>query len=86
MAAWDCTDTYSPAAIEKAPATVAAIPDINMESLLAPELAIPTTRLDMEIVPSLAPSTAARIQPDRPTKWRSSLTCMLGIARPVYLY
>ena len=37
----------------------------------AADAAIPTIRLAVETMPSLAPSTAARSQPIRSTAWRS---------------
>ena len=67
MSDWALTDTYSPAAIDMAPATKAAMPDNNMDSPVAPDAAIPVIRLAVDTMPSLAPSTAARSQPTRLT-------------------
>ena len=60
---WELTETYSPAAIDMAPATKPAIPASNTSLRPAFEAATPTTRLAVETIPSLAPSTAARNQP-----------------------
>src|SRR5262249_21634393 len=49
-------------------------PAIPVSSTLlcgAPDAATPTTRLATEMVPSLAPRTAARSQPMRPDLWDS---------------
>src|SRR3954447_18236591 len=62
---WELTETYSPAAIESAPATSPAIPAVRIAAPEAPEAATPSTRLAVETMPSLAPSTAARSQFDR---------------------
>ena len=51
-----------------APATKAATADSNVSPLAAEAAATPTTRLAVETMPSLAPSTAARIQPMRSTR------------------
>ena len=61
----DCelTDTYSPAAIDNAPATKPASAATTTEARSACAAATPTTRLLVEISPSFAPSTAARSQP-----------------------
>src|ERR1700730_12723891 len=71
---WECTETYSPAAIDMAPATRPATPVTTICAWLAPDAAIPTTRLEVETMPSLAPSPAARSQPMRPMRcpslWR----------------
>ncbi len=59
---WALTDTYSPAAMDNAPATkpaVAAV-KIKMAEFDAPDT--PTMIDATEMMPSLAPSTAARIQ------------------------
>src|SRR5690349_17456633 len=69
--ACECTDTYSPAAIDIAPATRPAMPAIRMFCWLAFAAATPSTRLAVETIPSLAPSTAARNQPTRWVRWRS---------------
>lgn len=67
----ELTETYSPAAIEKAPATKAAIPAVSRAGNPPPAAAMPSSRLAVEIRPSLAPSTAARNQPARPTRCHS---------------
>ena len=54
------TNTYSPAAIDIAPATSPATPTTSAEEQAAEAIATPTIRLDVETIPSLAPSTAAR--------------------------
>jgi len=57
----DCelTETYSPAAMDMAPATSPAIPAISISELEAEAAATPTITLAVETSPSLAPSTAA---------------------------
>lgn len=61
----DCelTDTYSPAAMESAPATSPASAATTTDARSGCAAATPTTRLLVEISPSLAPRTAARSQP-----------------------
>jgi hypothetical protein len=71
VSACECTDTYSPAAIDMAPATSPATAVIKMVDWLACAAATPTTRLAVETMPSLAPNTAARSQPMRSVRWRS---------------
>ena len=62
----DCelTETYSPAAIDMAPATRPAAPATRASLAEFEAAATPTTRLAVEMMPSLAPSTAARSQPN----------------------
>ena len=69
----DCelTDTYSPAAIDMAPATSPAIPAIKTSLCAAAAAATPTIKLAVEMMPSLAPSTAALNHPMRSTRWVS---------------
>ena len=57
----DCelTDTYSPAAIDMAPATSPATPAIKTAFGVVAAAATPTIKLAVERMPSLAPSTAA---------------------------
>src|SRR5262245_6631067 len=57
--------------IEAAPATIPAIPVSSTLLCSAPDAATPTTRLATEMIPSLAPRTAARSQPMRPDLWDS---------------
>src|ERR1035437_3625541 len=66
----DCelTDTYSPAAIDIPPATSPAPPAINTAFWFAAAAATPAIKLAVEMMPSLAPRTAARIHPMRPTR------------------
>lgn len=61
----------SPAAIDMAPATSPATPAMRTSEVAAEAAATPTIRLAVETMPSLAPSTAARSQPMRETKWLS---------------
>src|SRR4051812_21577967 len=65
----ELTDTYSPAAIDSAPATRPAIPAVTIAAAEAPEAATPSTRLAVDTIPSLAPSTAARSQLERWLRW-----------------
>src|SRR3954469_2377880 len=61
----ELTETYSPAAMDSAPATRPAMPAVRIAAAEAPEAATPRTRLAGETKPSLAPSTAARSQFER---------------------
>ena len=61
---WLATLTYSPAAMLKAPASSPASPAKRMVALLGAAPAKPITRAVLETSPSLAPKTAARIEPD----------------------
>src|SRR3954463_6796820 len=67
----ELTETYSPAAIDKAPATKPAMPAVIPALGDAPDAATPSTRLAVETMPSLAPRTAARSQPARWLRCRS---------------
>ena len=69
----DCelTETYSPAAIDMAPATSPATPAIKTSFCVAAAAATPTIKLAVEMMPSLAPSTAALNHPMRLTRWLS---------------
>ncbi len=60
---WERTETYSPAPMEKAPASIPATPAMRMffVSWLAP--ATPMMREKLETRPSLTPKTAARNDP-----------------------
>src|SRR4249919_4053902 len=75
VSAWDCTDTYSPAAIDIAPAARPATPAVSTAAGVAPVAATPTIRLAVEITPSLAPSTAARNHPIREALCHSAWRC-----------
>jgi len=68
---WELTETYSPAAIDMAPATRPATPASRISLLTAAAAATPRIKLAVEMMPSLAPSTAARSQPIRSTRWVS---------------
>lgn len=63
VSACELTETYSPAAIDSAPATMPAIAATSTGPRPACAAATPMTRLLVEIRPSLAPSTDARSQP-----------------------
>src|ERR1700676_2582828 len=71
VSACEWTDTYSPAAIDIAPATNPATPATNTLLRVPCAVATPRTRLAVERMPSFAPNTAARIQPVRPIRCRS---------------
>jgi hypothetical protein len=68
---WELTDTYSPTAIDIAPATRPATPTVITVARDAFAAATPTSRLAIDTMPSSAPSTAARSHPARPPRWRS---------------
>jgi hypothetical protein len=59
MSVWELTETYSPAAIDKAPATKAATVAKTIGSTVLLAAATPIAKLETEIIPSLAPKTAA---------------------------
>ena len=60
------TETYSPTAIDIAPATIPATPAVTIKLLSSGVAAVtPIMRLAVETMPSLAPRTAARNQPAR---------------------
>src|SRR4051812_48886816 len=61
----ELTETYSPAAIDRAPATSPAVPAVTTALVDSPAAATPSTRLAVDTMPSLAPRTAARSQPAR---------------------
>ena len=61
----DDTDTYSPRAIETAPATRPAMPAVSSAARVLLAAATPTSNAAVEMMPSLAPSTIARSQPTR---------------------
>ena len=63
----DCelTETYSPVAIDMAPATNPATPATRTAFFVTAAAATPTIKLAVERIPSLAPRTAARSHPIR---------------------
>src|SRR5690606_16233893 len=65
-------------AIDIAPATSPATPATRISCDAAVAAATPTMRLDVEISPSLAPSTAARSQPIRSMSWLSLWTARMA--------
>src|SRR5689334_20339348 len=75
----ELTDPYSPAAIDPAPATSAAAPAVNTPARLASAAATPTMSAAVEVMPSLAPSTAARSHPTRWLSWRSTWAAVDGM-------
>src|ERR1700730_15922858 len=81
----ELTDTYSPAAIEPAPATSPARPATSTALRPAFDAATPIMMLATETMPSSAPRTAARSQPIREVLWRSVCgrrsVLVLGTAR-----
>ena len=58
----ELTETYSPAAIDNAPAVIEAIPAKIIVEWLFVAAAILIITLDVDKIPSLAPKTAARSQ------------------------
>jgi hypothetical protein len=77
---WELTETYSPAAIDIAPATKPAIPATRTLPRLDSAAATPTIKLAVETIPSLAPRTAARSQPMRCVRWFSGCLIMNSLA------
>ena len=69
---WLATLTYSPAAIEKAPASSPAMPANSTTPRSTPEPANPMTRAVLETRPSLMPKIAARTAPDVSTRCQVS--------------
>jgi hypothetical protein len=59
---WLLTDTYSPNAIDTAPATNPAIPAVRIGPGSGVTAATPTTRPAVDTMPSFAPNTPARSQ------------------------
>jgi len=68
---FECTETYSPVAIDIAPATKAAVPLSKILVCEACAAATPRIKLEVETMPSFAPKTLARSQPTPPKRWRS---------------
>ena len=66
LSRWLETDTYSPSAIDTAPATSPANPAVKMGPRFVVAPATPMTMPATDTIPSLAPSTAARSQFSRP--------------------
>src|ERR1035437_4273626 len=62
LSRWLLTDTYSPSAIDTAPATRPAIPAVKIAPRVDVAPATPTTIPATETIPSLAPRTPARSQ------------------------
>src|SRR6478735_2888582 len=56
----ELTETYSPAAIERAPATRPATPAVTIDAAVDEAPATPTTIAATDTIPSFAPSTPAR--------------------------
>ena len=69
----ELTETYSPAAIDRAPAVRPAIPATRTAERELEAAATATMRLAVEIKPSLAPSTPARSHAPRPPRCRSAI-------------
>src|SRR3990172_560747 len=77
VSAWELTETYSPAAIERAPATRPATAASKTADWVGSAEATPTTKLLVEMRPSLAPSVEARNQPIRSLRCNSP--CMADL-------
>jgi len=74
----ELTDTYSPVAIDIAPAATPARPATMMALLPALDAETPIMMLATETMPSSAPSTAARNHPTRRNRWRSRCTIVIS--------
>jgi hypothetical protein len=61
----DLTDAYSPDGHRQRPGHQAGDPSGEIATPEAPDAATPSTRLEIDTMPSFAPSTAARSQLDR---------------------
>src|SRR4051812_50015008 len=75
----ELTETYSPAAIDRAPAMSPAIPAVTTALVDSPAAAAPSTRLGGETMPALAPRTAARRHPER---WLGGISARRGGPAP----
>src|SRR3972149_6916605 len=73
---WERMETYSPAAMEKAPASRPATPARRMVPACGAAPATPTTRLRLEISPSLMPKMLARRAPPPPRRCQLSCRAM----------
>jgi hypothetical protein len=71
VSVWELTEKYSPAAINRAPATRPATVANTIGSQVELAAAIPIARLEMEIIPSIAPKTAALNKLLRCMQWGS---------------
>ena len=56
------------------------MPAVTIAERGAPEEATPNTRLAVDTIPSLAPSTDARSQPALPPRWVSRCAVTTGVA------
>ena len=74
LSACELTETYSPAAMDMAPATRPASPAVSTAARSAPAAATPIRRLAVETIPSFAPRTEARSQPVRCVPCRSLIS------------
>jgi hypothetical protein len=72
------TETYSPTAMDIAPATNPATPAIKTASFDADDAATPIIRLAVQTMASSDPSTAAHNQPERPLRCFSRLSVCLA--------
>ena len=78
----ELTETYSPTAIDMAPATRPAAPAMRMATFEAEDAATPIMRLEVETMASLDPRTAARSHPARPLRWISPSGLDIRDTRP----
>jgi len=81
------TETYSPNAIDTAPAANPAIPAVNIGPRATVAAATPTTMPAVETIPSLAPRTPARSQfnfDDTEPTWGSATWDVVDTAATIY--